>query len=74
MYYQLTNQDNGTFQFDIIDSTTNRTKASYRIVDYSTAQGSLFVVHPLLDDSKALRVDTLAQAQEVAKADYMAKA
>lgn len=74
MLYELHITGEGTFLFQVVDKTTNRTKASYRIVDYSTTQGSLFVVHPLLDDSKALRVDTLVQAQEVAKADYMAKA
>lgn len=72
--YALHITGEGTFLFQVVDKTTNRTLASYTIVDYSTEHGCMYVVYPMFEEYKAMRCDTLVQAQEIAKADYMARA
>lgn len=72
--YELHTTGTGTFLFNVVDDTTARILASYTIVDYSTEQGCMYVVYPMFEEHKAMRCDTLVQAQEIAKADYMARA
>lgn len=45
----------------------------YRIVDHSTEQGTMYLVHRAEEPSRAVWVDNIVQARQVCKQDYMAR-
>ena len=65
--------NDGITAYEVLDADTMATLAEYRIVDYSTEQGTMYLVHRAEDASLAVWVDNIVQAWAVCKQDYMAR-
>lgn len=64
---------NGITAYEVLNADTMRVLAEYHIIDHSTEQGTLYLVHRAEDTNKAVWVDNIAQAWAVCKQDYMAR-
>lgn len=64
---------NGITAYKVLNADTMQVLAEYHIVDHSTEQGTMYLVHKAEDTSKAIWVDNIAQAWAVCKQDYMAR-
>lgn len=65
--------DEGITAYKVLDADTMRILAEYRIIDHSTEQGTMYLVHRVEDTSKAVWVDNIVQAWAVCKQDYAAR-
>ena len=73
VYFNLVPTGAGVHRYEVISAQTYRTIASYDIIDHSNDMGCMYVVQRTEDPAKALCCDTIVQAQEIARADYMAR-
>ena len=73
VYFNLVPTGEGVHRYEVISAQTDRVVASYDIIDYSDDTGCMYVVQRTENPAKALRCDTIVQAQAIARADYMAR-
>lgn len=63
----------GITAYEVLNANTLQTLAEYHIVDHSTEQGTMYLVHRAEDTSKAVWVDSIVQAWAVCQQDYIAR-
>lgn len=73
VYFNLVPTGEGVHRYEVISAQTDRVVASYDIIDYSDGASCMYVVQRTEDPAKALRCNTIVQAQVIARADYMAR-
>ena len=68
---RITGDEN--YSFIVENNTTGKMLAKYYIIDYSTDRGCMYLVQRAEDTKKAVWTEDFIQAQNICKADYMAR-
>lgn len=72
MMYNCKTTGEGTYKFEVYGKLYE-VLASYDIIDYSTEEGTMYLVQRTEDYSKAVWTEDFIAAQDICKIDYQAR-
>ena len=72
MMYNCKTIGDGVYEFNVY-GRLYEVLASYTITDYSTEQGTMYLVQRADDKTKSVWTEDFIQAQDICKADYTAR-